>query len=158
MPEYLSPGVYIEELAGPKPLQGVSTSTGAFVGLAERGPVNSPQLITNLTQFGDVFGSFMPKALLAYGFQHFFTEGGTRCYVVRAFKPSAAPSDGNPTPDLARVSFAIPAVTSPPVDASTLTVYAGSVGKWGNRLSVSIAAPGFAANADPTNDPRFKLS
>src|ERR687894_184257 len=88
MPEYLSPGVYIEELAGPKPIQGVGTSTGAFVGIAERGPVNSPQLITNLTQFGDVFGSFMPKAYLAYGVQHFFMEGGTRAYVVRAFKPS----------------------------------------------------------------------
>src|SRR5919107_2792735 len=117
MPEYLSPGVYIEELAGPKPIQGVGTSTGAFVGLAERGPVNSPQLITNLTQFGDTFGSFMPKGLLAYGVQHFFTEGGTRCYVVRAFKASANPTSGNPTPDLARASFTIPAVTagSPPV-------------------------------------------
>src|SRR5918912_1342377 len=118
MPEYLSPGVFIEELAGPKPIQGVGTSTGAFVGLAERGPVNSPQLITNLTQFGDVFGSFMPKALLAYGVQHFFTEGGTRCYVVRAFKASAAPSNSDPTPDLARVEFTIPAVTTPAVAAS----------------------------------------
>jgi hypothetical protein len=112
MPEYLSPGVYIEELAGPKPIQGVGTSTGAFVGIAERGPINSPQLITNLTQFGDTFGSFMPKAFLAYGVQHFFTEGGTRCYVVRAFKPSAAPTVADPTPDLARVDLS-GALTSP---------------------------------------------
>src|ERR687884_531904 len=132
MAEYLSPGVYIEELAGPKPIQGVGTSTGAFVGLAERGPVNSPQLITNLTQFGDTFGSFMPKALLAYGVQHFFTEGGTRCYVVRAFKPSAAPTGDNPTPDLARVDLTVPAaLTSPPGAPSTLSVMASSVGKWG---------------------------
>ena len=158
MPEYLSPGVYIEELAGPKPIQGVGTSTGAFVGIAERGPVNSPQLITNLTQFGDTFGSFMPKALLAYGVQHFFTEGGTRCYVVRAFKPSADPSDDDPTPDLARVHLAVPAVAGPPaLAASTFSIFASSVGKWGNRLSVSVGAPGFSPDEDPA-DPRFKLS
>jgi phage tail sheath protein FI len=165
MPEYLSPGVYIEELAGPKPIQGVGTSTGAFVGIAERGPINSPQLITNLTQFGDVFGSFMPKAFLAYGVQHFFTEGGTRCYVIRAFKPSAAVDpDDNPTPDLARVDLEVPAVAAidgppaiPGIAASTLTVMASSVGKWGNRLSVSVGTPGFNPDAD-LDDPRFKLS
>ncbi len=158
MPEYLSPGVYIEELAGPKPIQGVGTSTGAFVGLAERGPVNSPQLVTNLTQFGDVFGSFMPKALLAYGVQHFFTEGGTRCYVVRAFKPSADPTADAPTPDLARVDLTVPAVAaSPPIDASTLSIMASSVGKWGNRVSVAVTEPGFNPDEDP-DDPRFKLS
>ena len=119
MPEYLSPGVFIEELAGPKPIQGVGTSTGAFVGLAERGPVNSPQLITNLTQFGDVFGSFMPKAFLAYGVQHFFTEGGTRCYVVRAFKPSA----GTTTDDTARADLTVPGDPNadPVINPSTLS-------------------------------------
>lgn len=164
MPEYLSPGVYIEELSGPKPIQGVGTSTGAFVGIAERGPINSPQLITNLTQFGDVFGSFMPKAFLAYGVQHFFAEGGTRCYVIRAFKPSAAPTPTDPTPDLSRIDLVVPAVAAtvgppatPAIAASTLSVSASSVGKWGDRLSVSIGAPGFSPDADPA-DPRFKLS
>src|SRR5215212_7994622 len=133
MPEYLSPGVYIEELAGPKPIQGVGTSTGAFVGIAERGPINSPQLITNLTQFGDVFGSFMPKAFLAYGVQHFFIEGGTRCYVVRAFKPSADPTPADPTPDTARIDLVVPAVAAtvgppatPAIAASTLSILASS--------------------------------
>ena len=38
MPEYLSPGVYVEEIdAGPKPIEGVSTST-AGVRLTDRGP------------------------------------------------------------------------------------------------------------------------
>src|SRR3712207_1979683 len=154
MPEYLSPGVYIEELAGPKPIQGVGTSTGAFVGIAERGPINSPQLITNMTQFGDVFGSFMPKAFLAYGVQHFFTEGGTRCYVVRAFKPSGAATPTDPTPDTARAElFTLTGTTGDLV----MSVLANSEGAWGNRVSVLAAAPGFNPNAAPT-DPRFKLS
>ncbi len=39
MPEYLSPGVYIEEFEiGAKPMEGVSTSTAGFLGETERGP------------------------------------------------------------------------------------------------------------------------
>ena len=39
MPEYLSPGVYVEEIdAGPKPIEGVSTSTAGVVGVTDRGP------------------------------------------------------------------------------------------------------------------------
>src|ERR1044072_8796093 len=154
MPEYLSPGVYIEELAGPKPIQGVGTSTGAFVGIAERGAINRPQLITNLTQFGDVFGSSMPTPFLAYGVQHFFAEGGTRAYVVRAFKPSGAPTVSDPTPDTARADlFTLTANTGDLV----MTVLASSEGAWGDRSSVLASTPGFSPDADPA-DPRFKLS
>ena len=43
MPEYLSPGVYIEEVnSGPRPIEGVGTATAAFVGFAPAGPVNQP--------------------------------------------------------------------------------------------------------------------
>ena len=46
MPEYLSPGVYVEEIEiGGKPIEGVSTSTAGFLGPAERGP-EPPRLIT----------------------------------------------------------------------------------------------------------------
>lgn len=155
MPEYLSPGVYIEELAGPKPIQGVGTSTGAFVGIAERGPINSPQLITNLTQFGDVFGNFMPKAFLAYGVQHFFLEGGTRAYVVRAFKPSGLPTVGDPTPDISRVDLFT--LTGNTGDLA-MSVLASSEGVWGDRISLLASTPGFNPDVNPTTDPRFKLS
>jgi len=38
MPEYLSPGVYIEEFEiGARPIEGVSTSTAGFLGETERG-------------------------------------------------------------------------------------------------------------------------
>ena len=38
MAEYLSPGVYIEEIElGAKPIEGVSTSTAGFLGETERG-------------------------------------------------------------------------------------------------------------------------
>ncbi len=47
MPEYLAPGVYIEELStGPKPIEGVSTSTAAFLGRTEKGPI-PPRMVTS---------------------------------------------------------------------------------------------------------------
>ncbi len=152
MPEYLSPGVYIEEIPGPKPIEGVGTSTGAFVGIAERGPIGSPQLVTNLTQFADTFGGFLPTAHLAYGVQHFFTEGGTRCYVVRAFKLSAPPSLAEPNPDVAKV------VLQNATPEPALTVLAASEGAWGNNITLRVSAAGFNPDNPPDQARRFKLS
>src|SRR5882672_2502760 len=61
MPNYLSPGVYVEEVSsGSKPIEGVGTAVAAFVGFAEKGPLNAPTLVTNWTQFTGNFGSFLP--------------------------------------------------------------------------------------------------
>ena len=47
MPEYLAPGVYVEEFEiGSKPIEGVSTSTLGFLGETERGPTE-PKLVTS---------------------------------------------------------------------------------------------------------------
>jgi phage tail sheath protein FI len=84
MTDYLSPGVYVEEKSsGVKPIQGVGTSTGAFVGIAEKGSVGEAKFIANWTQFVNTYGSFTENAYLAYSVYQFFAEGGTRCYVVR---------------------------------------------------------------------------
>ena len=57
MPTYLTPGVYVEEVpSASKPIEGVSTSIAAFVGLAPGGPVNTPMRISNWTQFAKIFG------------------------------------------------------------------------------------------------------
>ena len=58
MPNYLSPGVYVEEVdSGPPPIQGVGTSTTAFVGMARRGPVEGrPVLVTNYGEYVRTFG------------------------------------------------------------------------------------------------------
>jgi uncharacterized protein len=51
MPAYLSPAVYIEETeSGPQPIQGVSTSTAGFIGMAERGPL-VPMLCTSPSDY-----------------------------------------------------------------------------------------------------------
>ena len=84
MPQYLSPGVYVEELeAGSRPIEGVATSVAAFVGLAKFGPMNQPTLVTNWTQFTQTFGDFMEDGYLAQSVYGFFNNGGGIAYVVR---------------------------------------------------------------------------
>lgn len=93
MPEYLSPGVYIEEVdSGPRPIEATGTATAAFVGFAPGGPVNQPVLTTNWTQFVETFGGLdeggrrnphIPNAYLSHAVYGYFLNGGGRCYVTR---------------------------------------------------------------------------
>ena len=97
MPEYLSPGVYVEEVdRGPKPIEGVGTAMAAFVGFTEKAELereidgevisqdllNRPQLVTNWSQFVQSYGAFVPGAYLPQAVYGYFMNGGTRCYVV----------------------------------------------------------------------------
>lgn len=101
MAEYLSPGVYVEEFeSGGKPMEGVGTSTAGFVGLAEKGPVGGiPQLVTNFADFRRTYGGFLSEnefgdyRFLAYAVEHFFVNGGTRCYICRVAPSSAKCSE-----------------------------------------------------------------
>lgn len=84
MPTYLSPGVYVEEVeAGSRPIEGVGTSVAAFVGLAAKGPVNEPTLVSNWTQYSESFGDFTEGAYLAHAVYGWFLNGGGNCFVVR---------------------------------------------------------------------------
>lgn len=84
MPSYLSPGVYVEEVAsGSRPIEGVGTSVAAFVGLAPTGPLNEPTLVTNWTQYVASFGDFTDGYYLAHAVYGFFNNGGSAAYVVR---------------------------------------------------------------------------
>src|SRR3954470_20325585 len=97
MPEYLAPGVYVEEVdTGSKPIEGVSTSTSGMVGICERGPVNEPTLVTGFADYARRFGRFLnrreftgPNWLFPHAVDGFFTNGGKRVYVVRVL-PDAA--------------------------------------------------------------------
>ena len=80
MPEYLAPGVYIEEVAfGAHPIEGVSTSEAGFIGASE-----SPQLLSGITSVAD-FRRQVPSdssAYLSSAVDGFFKNGGTRCFVA----------------------------------------------------------------------------
>lgn len=113
MPEYLSPGVYVEEIdAGPKPIEGVSTSTAGAVGVSERGPTTgAPLLVTSFADYQRVFGGFVPEPaaavrnrwafdpveggrwwLFPLSVKGFFDNGGQRLYVKRVFSSTSTAS------------------------------------------------------------------
>lgn len=93
MPQYLSPGVYVEEVeAGSRPIEGAGTAVAAFVGLAQRGPANSPVLVTNWTQFTTSFGDFLEGSYLAHAVYGYFLNGGGAAYVVRIGAEGSAPA------------------------------------------------------------------
>jgi hypothetical protein len=96
MPNYLSPGVYVEEVqAGSRPIEGVGTAVAAFVGLAERGPFNAPTLVSNWSQFTGTFGEFVAGTYLAHAVYGYFMNGGGNCYVVRIGQDGSADGNGN---------------------------------------------------------------
>ncbi len=87
MPNYFSPGIYVEEVpAGARPIGPVGTSTPGFVGVApDRGArVNEAVAVNSWTDFVRVFaggespaGTHLSRAVFG-----FFNNGGTRCYIV----------------------------------------------------------------------------
>lgn len=129
MAEYLSPGVYVEEFdSGAKPMEGVGTSTAGFIGIAERGPIEGlPQLITNFAEFKRTYGGYLSEnefgeyRFLAYAVEHFFINGGARCYVSRV-----APSDAKC------------AEAKVPNDNAVVNITAKNPGVWGNNIRVVI--------------------
>jgi phage tail sheath protein FI len=114
MAEYLHPGVYIEEIErGPRPIEGVPTSTAAFIGEAERGPVK-PRLVTSYKEFQRWFGGvFGDSKFLPYAVNGFFENGGRRLFVGRIVGEQAKAAAAT-------------------VDA--YTVRAVGAGAWGNRV------------------------
>ena len=105
MPQYFSPGVYVEEVdSGPRPIQGVSTSVTGMVGVTQRGPVDGkPVLVTSFNEFQRIFGGYVPVPgdpalrqkwedkndergtwwLFANAVRGFFDNGGQQLYVKR---------------------------------------------------------------------------
>ena len=91
MPSYLHPGVYIEEIpSGSRPIEGVSTSTTAFVGATFRGPVNTPTLIGTWDEYVAQFGDFNQRTGIqnendatALAVRAFYQNGGKAAYICR---------------------------------------------------------------------------
>ncbi|MBD5799856.1 phage tail protein [Bacillus pseudomycoides] len=123
MPEYLSPGVYMEEVEiGSKPIEGVSTSTVGVLGETERGPT-TPTFITSFLEYQRIYGSYFGEnKYLPYAVQGFFENGGQRCYVGRIVKDKTSSSKKNLTKK----------------GKDVLTVEAIGEGEWGNRIAVKI--------------------
>ncbi|MBT2890855.1 phage tail sheath family protein, partial [Streptomyces sp. McG2] len=152
MPSYLSPGVYVEEVAsGSRPIEGVGTSVAAFVGLAPSGPLNEPTLVTNWTQYVAAFGDFTEGYFLAHSVYGFFNNGGSAAYVVRV-GGSAEGTAGEAGPAAVTGTTAPAALpAAEPAQLGTFAVTALAPGTKG-PLTVEVADPEGEGAAE-----RFKL-
>ncbi len=134
MPQYLSPGVYVEELeAATRPLEGVGTAVAAFVGFAEDGPFHKPTLITNWTQFTSTFGGFVGGSYLAHSVYAYLNNGGGVAYVVRIGQAPGADGATPPAP-----SAVADLTTGSEAALPSYRVVALAAGEAGNGVSVEI--------------------
>ena len=145
MPEYLAPGVYVEEVSfRAKSIEGVSTTTTGFIGPARYGPTDmEPELLTSLNDFERTYGDGQPLVFedaggdeqqmenyLWHAVRAFFEEGGKRLYVVRAYRGVRAGDDPN-TVRSERFDPLLPGFTD-----------------WGNWFQGEIAGEYFLANSN----------
>lgn len=89
MPQYLHPGIYIEEVPSARTIQGASTSVPAFVGYTEMGPIGVPTLVTSWNAYQRQFGNTLWYVLNSWAVYEFFAEGGASCYIVRTVDSAA---------------------------------------------------------------------
>src|SRR5690606_15258687 len=122
----LPPGVYEEG-----PVQAARTrvrlDVAAFVGLAERGPVNTPVAVDDVGQFDDVFGRALPGLALPHAVRLCFANGGRRCLAVRCVDHAEVRTTRLLLPGLWAVRGA---------SRRQARVAARNPGSWGNRLQV----------------------
>jgi phage tail sheath protein FI len=131
VPEYLAPGVYVEEMPrGPRTIEGVSTSTTAFLGETERGPT-WPRLVTGYGEYTRIFGENLPPdKFMPYAVHGFFENGGRRLVVCRVVGAGAVHANRT---------------------FGSATLYAIGAGKWGNHLYARIdASTQRTADGEPT--------
>jgi len=136
MPEYLAPGVYVEEISGGvRPIEGVATSTTGFAGPTERGPTNA-QLVTSLTEFQRKYGGFLSPddSFMPLAVKGFFDNGGRRLYVARAVPPELNPAGQPVAPPASSQDLPAPG-------GGGVLVSANGPGAWGDRIFVQVGDP-----------------
>lgn len=145
MPNYLSPGVYMEEVdRGTKPIEAVGTAVAAFIGYTQRAEtskngqkvslVGKPQLVTNWSQYQQYFGGFTPGAYTPDSVYGYFANGGGIAYIVsiKTLGTSADPSLTTPA------STTVDSNDSKPVAALKFSAKEG--GPVGNNVAVETKA------------------
>jgi hypothetical protein len=139
MPEYLAPGVYVEEIPAVKFLEGVSTSTVAIVEQTTFGPVSRrPSVLASFSEFRNTYGGLddleysssvaatSAPNYTAHAVRAFFDNGGQRIYVSRVFALDAS--------DYSKHQAKLPLVAAS--SSMKATAQARYPASWDNQLRV----------------------
>jgi len=129
------PGVYIDELpSSVRTIIGVATSVAAFVGPADRGPVDMPTHITSWGDYERVYGGLSATNPMGHAVRQFYQNGGAEAEVVRVASTTATPSGFELSP--------------------TVTLNAKSPGSWGDKLRIRVDYD----TADPNNTRLYNVT
>lgn len=124
--ETLHPGIYVvERFESPPAFEGVGVSTGGFIGVAKKGPVQSARVVASFEEFIRIYGGFHRGNFLPLAVDAFFKNGGSRCYIGRVVGSGAAAA----TKNLKDVEGS----------NDTFQADAANPGAWGNAVSLTTA-------------------
>jgi phage tail sheath protein FI len=119
------PGVYVQEIpSGVHTIVGVATSITAFLGQAQRGPINKAVHILSLKDYERSFGGLSADSDMSYAVSQFFLNGGSDAYIVR----------------LARNDHAASAILLDAGGTEVLTIIALDQGAAGNNIQFQLSA------------------
>jgi phage tail sheath protein FI len=143
MPQYLAPGVYVEEVPGPETIPAVGTQTAGFIGPCRFGPTSGkPELLSSFLDYQRIYGDWNDLEFtdtgdvpnyMALGVKGFFDEGGTELYVCRTFNYT---DPSIPMQDHASAEL-IPASSPPALPSLTLRArFPGAAGRMAVTLTL----------------------
>lgn len=111
---YATPGVYVEQVdKGTKPIEAAGTSITAFIGITAEASIKSvdssgnearnsvlgkTMLVTNWTQYTNIFGGFVEGAFMPDAVYGYFNNGGGPCYVTSLRAVDEMPDTKKPAP------------------------------------------------------------
>src|SRR5690606_24056223 len=140
MPEYLSPGVYVEEVeSGSRPIEAVGTSTAGFVGQAPRldARVNEAVAVTSWTQFRNIYVGEKDKSTpLAQAVLGFFLNGGARAYIVNTGPEDVIAGNGKGLDVLERIDDVSLIAAPGKTDAKSYDALLTSAQGTGDRFAI----------------------
>ncbi len=147
MTHYLSPGVYTRETDFSFYVKQISTSAAAMVGIAERGPIHKPVLVTSWEQFVSRFGGYTPDGYLAYAARAFFDNGGQVLYVTRVAHMTDPTDRGTLTALRSSLTLngrdgAAATLTTGTAGTNRIVWTAKAKGTGGNQISIALVAAG----------------
>ena len=147
MTAYLSPGVYTRETDFSFYVKQISTSACGMVGIAEKGPLNEPTLVTSWEQFVRKFGSYIQDGYLAYAARAFFDNGGNVLYVNRVAHLTDPTDKSTLTAQKSSVTLknrraVAAALTTGSKGQDRITWTAESPGPSGNAVTVALVESG----------------
>jgi len=146
---YLLPGIYTREVDFSFYVKQISTSSCGMVGVAERGPINKPVLVTSWEQFISKFGSHLQAGYLAYAARAFFDDGGSVLFVKR-IAHLTDPTDRN------TLTSVKAQVVLRDRRAATASLVTGTVGT--DRIAWRAIQPGRRETPSPSNSSLLEMT